>query len=564
MANERKNNLFKQVPAPNVRRNLFDLSHEVKMSGKFGYLYPVLCMETLPGDTIRDAMNVMVRFAPMGAPVMHRCDVTTHFFFVPKRIICEPWQDFITGGQDGLAAPVLPFFTPSGINAAISDPALAMGVGTLWDYLGLPTMPTVPPAVFGDEQISALPFYACAKVFNDYYRDPNLRDELPIPVDVEGDVSANADAQAILLLLTPGNYPDLPLMARGFEKDYFTSALPWAQRGAQVLMPLSGIAEADDVVYKVESDWYKFTGAQAAAGAVDIQSNAGQTQMRDSAGTYTRVENIDTITFDNAATTINDFRRALAIQRWLEANARGGARYVEQIEGHFNVRVPDYRLQRAEYLGGGKQPVSISEVLATADSERAESDSYVGDMAGHGISVGRTNQFTYRCEEHGFVVGFLSVTCRTAYSQGISRMWSRRDKFDYAWPETANLGEQEIKSKELFYSFDNADEAANEAVFGYIPRYAEYKFHNDRIAGDFRTSLSFWHLGRRFTVRPVLDDIFTTMYEDGGGNGVANSREESFRRIFYVNNGSDYLWMQLYHRLTAKRPLPYFGVPQII
>lgn len=530
MANERKNNLFKQVPTPRVNRNLFDLSHEVKMSGKFGYIYPILCLDTLPGDSIRDTMNVMLRFAPLLAPILHRCDVSSHFFFVPSRIISDVWEEFITGGQDGLSAVILPYITPFGLSTA---PTL-MQKGSLWDYLGLPVHSGANPAVWGTEQISALPFRAVAKVWNDFYRDPNLDNELNLGEELQANVSASAGLTAMLSMDT---------YRRAFEKDYFTAALPWAQRGAQVLLPMSVIVDT----------------AEYASGAPlnisgDIMHNATGNILTDADGAPPAGGGQLYLTGDNAETTINDFRRALAVQRWLEANARGGGRYVEQIEGHFNVRVPDYRLMRAEYLGGGKQPVSISEVVATASS--ASND--LGDMAGHGLSVGRSNRFTYRCQEHGFVVGFLSVTMRTAYSQGISKMWSRTDKYEFGWPELANLGEQEILSKELFYSYDNADEDENNTLFGYIPRYSEYKFQNDRIAGDFRDNLGFWHLSRNFTSRPVLDSMFTSIHEDGG------DYEETFRRIFAVQDGSDYLWMQLYHHLTAKRPLPYFGVPQII
>lgn len=483
-------------------------------------------------------MNVFARLAPMLAPIMHRLDVTTHFFFVPMRLITDHWESFITGGRTGTEAPILPYITPNGVSGA--SPSV-MEKGTLWDYLGLP----VHDGVGADdslEQISALPFRACAKAWNDYYRDPNLSAEFDLDLEVQGDVSASTAIMQI------DNY------RRGFEKDYFTSALPWAQRGAQVLMPLAGTAS---VSYLQSSEFHNFDGTEpATTGNVTTVDPGGVSPfiLGDNAGVPSRVENIDEISIDGASTTINDFRRAIAIQRWLENNARGGGRYVEQVESHFAVRVPDYRLQRAEYLGGGKQPISISEVLATAEGTGTD----VGDMAGHGISVGRTNSFTYRCQEHGYVIGFMSVTMRTAYSQGIPKMWTRADKYDYAWPELANLGEQEILSKEIFYSFDNADDEANQTVFGYIPRYAEYKFQNDRIAGDFRDSLGFWHLGRKFTSRPSLDLHLTTIYEDG------DSEEETFRRIFAVQDGTDYIWFQLYHRLTAKRPLPYFGVPQII
>lgn len=532
----KKSNIFTTVPAPHVKTSLFDLSHEVKMSGKFGFLYPVLCLECLPGDRISDSMNVFIRFAPMLAPVLHRMDVTTHFFKVPNRLLTDHWEDFITGGQDGTAVPVLPYLEAGDITDTLTQK------GTLWDYLGLPIWDGLE-AHTSQEQISALPFRAVAKIWNDYYRDPNLQAEIDLDVELQGNVT----------IPTAMNILPMTKYRRAFQKDYFTSALPWAQRGAQVLMPLSGTAADTDITYKVQSEYVNFDDTLPAAGATTFQLDAGTRALRGTDNKSTRVENIDEITFNNAATTINDLRRALAIQKWLEANARGGARYVEQIQGHFNVRVPDYRLSRAEYLGGGRQPVSISEVLSTAESGTKD----VGDMLGHGISVGKTNHFSYQCQEHGFIIAILSVTMQTAYSQGLSRMWTRKDKFDYAWPELANLGEQEILSKEIFYSFSLLEEANNQLLFGYIPRYAEYKFHNDRIAGDFRDNLGFWHLGRNFTARPTLDINLTTIFEDGGGE------EETFRRIFAVQDGTDYLWMQLYHTLKARRPLPYFGVPTI-
>lgn len=544
--NERKNNLFTQVPAPNVRRSLFDLSHEVKMSGKFGYLYPVLLMDTLPGDSVRDVMNCLMRFAPLLAPVMHRIDVTTHFFFVPNRIITDHWEDFITGGADGTLAPVLPYVTPVGIRTAM---VTAGGVGweqmekgSLWDYLGLPVHEGAQTADISTEHISALPFRAMGKIFNDYYMDPNLQEELVIDEALEGDVSAEFVGVGANL---GAGYGNIGMYRRAFEKDYFTSALPWAQRGAQVLIPLSVTVDH----------------AQLAASGFVPGFSGNLTHTAGGVLGSSGVGGIIELTGDNVETTINDFRRAMAVQRWMESNARGGGRYVEQIEGHFHERVPDFRLQRAEYLGGGKQPVQISEVLATGGGSVGLGSSPVGEMSGHGISVGRTNRFSYKCQEHGWVIGILSVTMRTAYQQGIEKMWSRVTKFDHGWPELANLGEQEILTKEVFYNFIQSQAAGNALLFGYTPRYAEYKFKNDRVAGDFRDNLGFWHLSRKFVDAPVLDSLFTTIYEEGEAGGL---NEESFRRIFAVQDGTDYLWFQLYHHLSAKRPLPYFGVPSNI
>lgn len=549
--NRRKNNLFNEVPVMKVKRSMFDLSHEVKMSGKFGYLYPVLVMDTLPGDKVSDTMTAFARFAPMLAPVMHLMDISTHFFFVPNRILSDYFEEFITGGQDGLSDSVMPYVTPFNLDAAYGNGMEELaGVGSLWDYLGLPVAPTVAPTVWSSEQINVLPIYAYIKTWNDYYRDPNLDTEIAIPTELQGNVSAEMISLNIL-----NNEAGHGLRKRGFEKDYFTGALPWAQRGASVLLPLAGTGT---VVYSPQT--FLVDETAVSAGPLQASATGGPTirTLTDDTGEEIQLQNIESVILDESTITINDFRRTMAIQRWLENNARGGGRYIEQIQSHFNVRVPDFRLQRAEYLGGGKQKVVVSEVLATAESD----DIPVGDMAGHGISVGRSNRFNYFCQEHGWVLGIMSITMKTGYSQGIHKMFSRPSKFDYAFPELAKLGEQEVLSKEIFMSYDADDNADNQLVFGYVPRYADYKFRNDRIAGDFHTTLGFWHLSRFFTERPSLDSEFLRINENGGG--TPDQWEESFRRIFAVQDGTDYIWFQLFHRLTCMRPLPYFGVPSIM
>lgn len=502
------------------------------MSGKFGILYPVLLLEVLPGDVVTDQMTCFMRFAPMLAPIMHRIDVTTHFFYVPNRIVTDHWELFITGGQEGVDAPVLPFLDP--LTMITSGYETMMRKGTLWDYLGLPVLEGAAPGIGSEVQISVLPFRACAKVWNDWYRDPNFDEEMDLNLDLQGNVTEATGDNFLYLLRN-----------RMWEKDYLTSALPFAQRGAEVLMPLSGLADT----FIDKNTGLPITGVNRFFGN-DSLLGSGLATNFNPVTSFGRAA----LLFENSSTSINDFRRAIAIQGWLEANARGGGRYVDQIKSHFGVTVPDYRLQRAEYLGGGKQPVTISQVLSTTDTATVP----VGDMAGHGVSVGKSNRFSYRCQEHGHIVAFMSVVPRTAYSQGIDRSWTRTDKYDYAWAELAKLGEQTILSREAFFSFDNTQDAANNATFGYIPRYAEYKFKNDRIAGDFRDNLGFWHLGRNFVARPTLDQLFTTMYE----NNTAD--EETYRRIFAVTDGTDYLWCQLFHKLKAQRPLPYFGVPKIL
>ena len=552
----RKNNMFKQVPVAPVKRNLFDLSHEVKMTGKFGTLYPCLLLDVVPGDTMRDQVTIFLRMAPMLAPIYHRVDVTFHAFFVPSRLLVEQtlWETFITGGgAQRTQEVILPYLRPDTIAAAGGGTgADSMRKGSLWDYLGLPIAPATPVGGWSQERISVLPFRAAAKVWNDFYRDPNITPstELDLDLELQGNVSTQTYDHGLLTLYQ-----------RGWEKDYFTSALPWAQRGTEVLMPLSGIAFSEDITYSETA-----TIVDAAGAPVDqdrtleiLNAQPGVLQSHNVAGgTWlpSGIQNIDSVRMENSSTSINDLRVALALQSWMEANARAGGRYIENIQSQFNVRVPDYRLQRCEYLGGGKQAVQISEVLSTANTN-VDAEIPVGDLFGHGISAGKSNRWTYRCQEHGFIIGFLSVLPVPAYDLGIERLWSREKWYDYAWPRLAHLGEQEIKSKEVFFSFDQDDAEDNEETFGYIPRYSEYKFKQDRFVGDFRDNLSFWHLGRKFLSRPVLDDAFLSMEENGAG-------EETFRRIFAVQDGTDYLWVQMFHRLTAKRPLPYFGVPRLI
>lgn len=545
-------NLFKEVPSPKIKRNLFDLSHEVKMSGKFGYLYPILLEDALPGETWREQCIAFLRTAPLLAPIMHKVVIKTDFFFVPNRLTVgqDLWESFITGGQDGTEVPVLPYVTPFSIDD--HGKADLMDKGTLWDYFGLPVADsTSPPAGgYSTQHISAIPFRAMSKIWNDYYRDPNLNVEIDLNLETEGDQSE----------LT-SDY-NMDLLARGWDRDMFTGALPWAQRGAEVLIPLAGQASATDVTYKDQSEWYTVAGADApvGTGALNIATSAlppsvGRTVTQNSAGNNMNLRNIDSITFENASTTINEFRVTLAVQRWLENNARGGGRYIEQMQAHYGERVPDYRLQRAEYLGGGRQVIRISEVLSTTDTANVP----VGDMAGHGASVGKSNRFTYRCQEHGLIIGILSVVPVPSYaSQGIPKMWTKESRYDIGFPEFAHLGEQALLSKEVFYSFDATDDDDNNLTFGYVPRYTEYKFRQDRLAGDFRDTLAFWHLSRIFTARPSLSISFVTIAEDPA------TAEESMRRIFAVQDGTDYLWMQLSHNLTAKRPLPYFGVPKLV
>lgn len=518
--------MYQSIRARRPKLNKFDLTHEHKLSCNMGQLIPIYLQEIVPGDRFRVSSEIMMRLAPMLSPIMHRVDVWTHYFFVPNRIIWEEFQDFITGGEDGLQQPEWPWFSYQ--NIAGTDATL-VDVGSLLDYFGMQVIGAVPTE---DLEFSALPVRAYVEIYNEYYRDQNL----------EAKVS-NPKTSGVQLDLD-----GLQIRQRAWEKDYFTSALPWAQRGAGVTVPLS-------VEYKPISDVIRSSdGASFVAGSdlgvhnVNAGELAGDTASS-SAGNYltqARIENIA----DAAGVDINDLRNSNAIQRWLELAARGGSRYIEQIRNFFGVTSSDARLQRPEYLGGGRQNVVISEVLQTAATETAgTTDTPLGEMGGHGVSVGTTNQFKKGpFEEHGFVMGIMSVLPRTAYQQGVHRLWTRRDKFDYYFPQFAHLGEQEIKNREIF--FDDASSVNQDVTWGYQSRYAEYKHMPSQVSGDFRTSLNYWHMGRIFSSLPPLNEDFV--------------KSDPTHRIFANTTPGDHkLWVQVLNRISALRPMPYFGTPRL-
>lgn len=526
-------NLFSHVRMARPPKNKFDLSHERKMSLQMGNLVPIMVQEIVPGDKFRVQSEVFLRMAPMLAPIMHRVNVTTHYFFVPNRLVWNEWEDFITGGRDGLAAPVAPYMTADTLANNGGTTA-----GSLADYMGLPTMAfQVDPHV--PIQVSALPFRAYQLIYDEYYRDQNLT------APVTEAVSFRASGE---VFGTPANVVTT-MRKRAWEKDYFTSALPWSQRGGEVNVPLSGTA---DVTYLPHSKLFNEDGTAVVPGTLTSSNvnTPGETTFYSANQTSKelRVENIDSVDLDSATgVSINELRRSVRLQEWLEKNARGGARYTESNLVHFGVRSSDARLQRPEYLGGGRNPMVISEVLSTFQDAVGEGEPQ-GNMAGHGVSMGRTNGFSRFFEEHGYVIGLISITPRTAYQQGIPKHFMRFDKLDYYWPSFANIGEQEIAMKELYYT--GATGTTPEVTFGYTPRYAEYKYGCSSVHGEFRTTQSFWHMARIFQNQPALNTNFV--------------EADPTQRIFAVEDGNVHkIYAQIFNRVDALRPMPYFGTPTL-
>lgn len=523
-------NIFNDVQNARIESNTFDLTHDVKLSGKIGNLMPCCVIDTIPGDNFRISGNALVRLAPTIAPVMHRMDVFIHYFFVPNRLLWEGWEDFITGGEDGMDAQIHPF-------VMINTDDLPLG--SLLDYMGIPTLEDT--GANREAMINPMALAAYQKIYDDYYRDENLevRED---PQLVDGDNSST---------LTLGQ-----LRKRHWAKDYFTSALPWTQRGPEALLPINGTApltliDPDNVLQYFREYQSPNQIVANLANWQNIQWNGatGNVFFRDPSGPtrgYVSVEDSHEVDLSQATqTSIIELRRAFALQTWLEKNATGGARYIENISVHFGVTSSDKRLQRPEYIGGFQAPIKMSEVLQTSETSATSPQ---GSMAGHGISVGGSKQYIYSCEEHGYIIGILSVMPKPTYQQGIARHFRRFDKFDYAWPSFAHIGEQAIENIELYLS--GTDDDGN--TFGYTVRYAEYKQIPNRVAGDFRTSLDFWHMGRKFASLPPLNADFT------------HCDFQSVDRIFAVQDGSDHLWIQVLNQVSASRKLPVFGTPKIV
>jgi len=505
-------NIFNSIQLKKPKKNFFDLTHDVKLSTNMGQLTPILTLEVVPGDSIELGCESIIRFAPMTAPVMHRMDVTMHYFFVPNRILWDNWEKYITNnGPNGTGLDIVAPFLDYGTGWIANAPEAVKFL----DYMGVPPIPVGGTSV----AINALPFAAYQCIYNEYYRDQNLIDPINYKL-VDGENSLGYTRINELC----------SIRNRAWEHDYFTASLPFAQKGAAVDIPLGAVN-----------------------GDANIYSNVGNTTLSGSAGDPVVIGDSNTGFTDLWAqtdgltvepTTINDLRRAYRLQEWLEKNARGGTRYIESILSHFGVKSSDARLQRPEYITGVKTPVVISEVLNTSGTE---GELPQGNMAGHGIAVSSGNSGRYYAEEHGYIIGIMSVMPKTAYQQGIPRTFLKLDPLDYFWPSFANIGEQEVQLQELYAYTPNRTD-----TFGYVPRYSEYKYMPSRVAGDFRTSLDYWHLGRIFGSEPTLSQEFV------------ECTPEDTDRIFAVTDpDAQKLYCHVLNKIKAVRPMPKYGTPTI-
>lgn len=495
-----------------MKRGKFSLSHRKLMSCDMGELVPIGCFEVLPGDTIQHSTSALVRAAPMLAPPMHPVDVRIHHWFVPYRLVWSSWENFITGGPDGLNASAFP-------TIALTTPA----IGSLADYLGVPTGVT--------QTVSALPFRAYAAIYNQWYRDQDLETALALSTADGADVTTSTALQNC-----------------DWEKDYFTSARPWEQKGPTVTIPLGttapitglGILQGSAAATSGISWWENSGSLQTGIG---WQSTANNLVMKAQSAAAPSGSNRPQVTADltNAsAASINLLRQAFAVQRFEEARARYGSRYTEYLR-YLGVRSSDARLQRPEYLGGGRDTIQFSEVLQTA----ADGTNPVATMRGHGIAAMRSNRYRRFFEEHGVVISLMSVRPKTMYVQGLRRMWNRRAKEDFWQLELQHLGQQAVKNKEVY-----AAHATPDGTFGYQDRYDEYRREESWVSGEFRSStLNFWHFARSFAADPALNASFVKCVPPETPFAVP---------------ANDVLWNLVKHSIQARRLVAQTGTSFIL
>lgn len=481
-----------------AKRNKFSLSHRKMLTCDMGELVPCGLLEVLPGDSMQQATTALVRAAPMLAPPMHPVDVRIHHWFVPNRLLWSSWENFITGGPDGANASVFPTITF----------ATGPTIGTLADYLGVPT------GVNGIT-VSALPFRAYGLIWNQWYRDQDLETSVTVSTADGNDTTTNTS-----------------LLNCDWEKDYYTSARPWEQKGPTITLPLGTTAP---VIGLATNNANTYTSN--AVGTIDSAGNnpPSGTNWTASAPSFilqgnntTKVPGIKADLSAATAASINTLRQAFALQRFEEARARYGSRYVEYLR-YLGVRSSDARLQRPEYLGGGRDTISFSEVLQTA----ADGTNPVGTMRGHGIAAMRSNRYRRYFEEHGYVLSFLSVRPKTMYMQGIRRTFNRRSKEDFWQVELQHIGQQKILNKEVY-----AGAASPDGTFAHQDRYDEYRREESWVSGEFRTTLNQWHFGRSFGSEPALNASFVKCVPTEAP---------------FATPSTDVLWILVKHSVQARR-----------
>lgn len=529
--------VFSQTGGIHPKKSFFNLAHEVKFDCSFNEIIPVMRMECVPGDYISLSVNAVCRFNPMLAPILQAVNVSFFAFHVPTRILDENWEEIISGGQGNNTSLALPVWSDAELNSA-TKPIIQKY--SLWDYFGLPLVPT--GSITQSVPILKYPWYAYNMIWNEYFRDENLQsDEL-------GLVRALDDNTVAL---------------RSWRKDYFTSALPFQERGNAPAIALSGSGSAV---------WSSSVGSNAGQIPNGAAPSFTQTitKMVVTDGNI-RFLNYDEIPFDGSISTshvhfipasnlnanvvdpaqfgtfdVNDFRVMFQTQKWQERNARAGVRYTELLRSHFGIAPSDARLQRPQYIGGATFPVMVSEVLQTSSTNDTSPQ---GHLAGHGLVAGRDKLGSIKVTEYGYLLVLMAVSVKPQYQDGINRMFMRSSRYDFYWPEFAHLSEQGIYEGELFWQGLEADKG----IFGYTGRYNELRYMPSYVCGNMRDTYDYWHMGRKFANAPELNADFI----------ATDGMDNTFMRCFAVTDKKPMIWT-VGNVVNSSRPLPYLAEPGLV
>lgn len=527
---------FSDAPAMYMRRTKFDRSHVYKTTFNAGKLIPVFVDEVLPGDTTRMSVNYFARLATPIKPIMDNIYLDWFFFFVPNRLVWDHWQNFCfeQDDPDDSTDYVIPT-TSAGDTSNTS-----MAVGTLWDYFGLPIGLSNGSGI----NVSALPFRAVYLIWNEWFRDENLQKSVKIQKGDANEVldsSRASDQPSWVSDLTVSGYVCPP---RGKRHDYFTSALPWTQKGPGVDISLTGNAP---VMATTNTE-----PAPHVPGIYVARDGASDTRFAamtwDTSPANVASGSVYADLSEVSAITINGLRTAFQMQKFYERLARGGSRYTEVLRSFFGVVSPDARLQRPEFLGSFTKMVMVNPIAQTSATDNTSPQ---GNLSAYGVTASNFHGFTKSFVEHGYIIGFVCARADLTYQQGINKMWLRSTVYDFYWPTFAHLGEQAIELREIYAQGTEADTT----VFGYQERYAEYRYKPSQITGKFRSvvsdgNLDVWHLSQFFENAPTLNEEFIM-------------ENPPIKRIIAVPSEPEFL-LDIGFRYTTVRPMPMFGTPGLV
>lgn len=548
---------FSLLPRVDIQRSRFDRSASLKTSFNAGNIVPFFLEEVLPGDTFNVKTSRVVRMQTLLTPMMDNVYLDTYYFFVPNRLVWDHWKEFCGENTESAWIPETEYSIPQ-----ITAPAGGWKVGTLADYFGVPT------GVSG-LSVSALPFRAYALIMNEWFRDENLQDPLVVPTDDSTVAGVNTGT-----FVTDVAKGGLPYIACKYH-DYFTSALPAPQKGPDVRIPVAD-AGTFQVVTRPENVSYKGSATPLRFGLVDspdqvyegqyplynrflgVNQGLGANTSKGAAGSQ---DNIPLLAPLNLwaegsgvaqAATINQLRLAFQIQKFYEKQARGGSRYTEVVRSFFGVTSPDARLQRPEYLGGNRTPINVNQVIQQSGTGESVNTPQ-GTVVGMSLTTDSHSDFTKSFTEHGFIIGVMVARYDHTYQQGLNRLWSRKDKFDYYWPVFANIGEQAIKNKEIYAQGNSTDDE----VFGYQEAWAEYRYKPNQVTGEMRSqyaqSLDVWHLADDYSKLPSLSAEW--IQEDG----------KTIDRVLAVSSDlANQFFADIYVKNYCTRPMPMYSIPGLI